>query len=428
MSSTYGYVSRDLSKSTVDWGKISETVSQNIAKNKVDEQKKQQLLDQGYIDSVNKLNEQEKSLNPTLSGKLRGLGNEDKQYLKTAYDKMTNNEITITQYKNIEAQVLEDWKSMGGVLGDFNTMISDLGTSSNPIDQYKANKIMKTADNFKIHRAGNGRGYLVEIDDNGKVVPNSEIAISAMSTGQYAKTRQFDVTEEVSDIVKGAGTYVTTKDISGRTIAVIEDFKQSPQYKQFLDTSLSSLMSDEEGLASFLTDQLQLTPTEDPQDVANDPDKYILLETNPNGGLTPKLSDDQKNTIKDILKNQIESGIKQSYKLQRDPATVGVTPSKPPKAVKLTVSSSQQAGLSDALAGRGTSSAGLPITLDAAQQEQAVTDNITNILLSKGYPFQVSIGPGGQILVEGQPTGATISDNPSAVMSGVTTIVNSLAP
>jgi hypothetical protein len=341
---------------------------------------------------------------------------------------MTNNEITITQYKNIEAQVLEDWKSMGGILGDFNTMISDLGTSSNPIDQYKANKIMKTADNFKIHRAGNGRGYLVEIDDNGKVVPNSEIAISAMSTGQYAKTRQFDVTEEVSDIVKGAGTYVTTKDISGRTIAVIEDFKQSPQYKQFLDTSLSSLMSDEEGLASFLTDQLQLTPTEDPQDVANDPDKYILLETNPNGGLTPKLSDDQKNTIKDILKNQIESGIKQSYKLQRDPATVGVTPSKPPKAVKLTVSSSQQAGLSDALAGRGTSSAGLPITLDAAQQEQAVTDNITNILLSKGYPFQVSIGPGGQILVEGQPTGATISDNPSAVMSGVTTIVNSLAP
>lgn len=426
MSSTYGYVSRDLSKSTVDWGKISETVSENIQKNRVDDRKKQQLLDQGYIDSIGKLNEQEKSLNPTLSGKLRGLGNDDKQYLKTVYDKMVNNEITITEYKNIEAQVLEDWKSVGGVFGDFSTTISELGTSQNPIDIYKANKLLKTADNFKIHRASNGRGYLVEIDANGKVVPNSEIPISAVSSGQFAKTREFDLNEEINDVVESAGTYVTTKDIGGRTIAIIEDFKQSPQYQSFLDTRLTAIMSDEEGLASFLTSQLQLEPTEDPNDVAKDPNKYVLLEKNPNGGLSPKLTDDQKDTIKDLLTQQIEAGIKQSYKLQRDPGTVGT--SRPRGNIRLSLNSSQQSNLTDALAGRGTSASGLPINISGSQQEQAISTTLTNIMLSKGYPFSASVGPGGQILVEGQPTGATITDNPAAVMSGVTTLVNSLAP
>lgn len=109
------YVERDLTKSTVNWGAVSNKLTTDLLKIREDREAERAQEDETTADTTRKLNEMEAYTNPTLQNLALGMSGDSAEFLRVQNDLFKRGLITQTQFAQARQRVLGDWQQFGNI-------------------------------------------------------------------------------------------------------------------------------------------------------------------------------------------------------------------------------------------------------------------------------------------------------------------------
>ena len=299
----FGYKPKDLDKSYIDWSGIPKGISDEITSTLVNRKQEKEKLEKDHFDRLKKLNEFNLSVDPSASSSiLKGVQNA-RDYLVSNHRLMKSGAISVDEAKRRSQNVMDSWTFLSKGMEAYVAGAEKRAEAEGKLnDAY--NEIIPgyfdLANSGQVPEPGSGEGYTIPYNPDGTLNMDKALPNRAMLTlgGQIAD--YVDVESSTDKIADSAGTWKQTF-ASG---ASVEDPRQNPNYKKWIDNTITSNLNTDEKLASVLMDYLGMDYT-----MSGEEGKIQVEFDKSTGRLQPKLTDAQREEAKKAFRESIEAKI-----------------------------------------------------------------------------------------------------------------------
>lgn len=234
----------------------------------------------------------------------------------------------------VDQNVMNTYTDLNNALKNYNTKIEELSKLPGKANQALIDEMANFAQlrNRKIYNDPNsGSGYLADVDPStGEINQKTLMPVRAINGMQQQSFDVINVNEEVNKSVAKMGTFKEAIN----SLETLENTRNMPTYKQYVEDTVNSLISNNDKKLSVALDYLDLDYTKDVDDAKNTagsgtisydvisgyddqglpvmeskqiPIGKILMKNGPDGKLVPDFTPEQEELVKESLRNAIDT-------------------------------------------------------------------------------------------------------------------------
>jgi hypothetical protein len=263
MAEFYKYVKRD-GQNNVDWGKIGQDMSTGLKQVFDEREDKRQELDDVNQSLMTAANEVEMGQNKTFNQFVLDGSAQTKDFLLMQNKLLKKGLLNPNEYTRAMQTVKDDWSSFSTATKDFNKTYKEAFDRLND-GTMSAEEAFKKESLFKFGNVQNkgifvnpmdGRLYIAERDDKGKIItdPSKLVSVASMNNMINEKINKFDV---VGAVAKGADKMAPIVNVlRQKGILTLDDARQNPMYKKAKDDFISSMLANPKQATSVLGDYI----------------------------------------------------------------------------------------------------------------------------------------------------------------------------
>jgi hypothetical protein len=325
---------------TLDWGTVISNVNQNLQKQEEQRYENREADKKLTNDILTKANEVSLTSDPNLNALITNMGYDTKKNIFELQKKLESNQISRSDFtianQNTSASIAQLNQFTKTYGADYDKYLKDVQEGKTSAYADFMQKWKGGFQNFKdkklIHNPTDGRLYVAELDDKGKV-KEGPLGMVPMST--LVEVKNFD--DKKIDVLAETNRYATQMKpfvdlVRDGKIESLEALSNMPDFNDFVNNVTEAIAKNEKGYASILTD------TDGNYSITGEgasSGKNIGLKNNGAGEMIPMITDEQKTRTRDIIKEYLiaQTGIKETGMERFAPqrAAGGGRPTKPPK-------------------------------------------------------------------------------------------------
>lgn len=322
------YGREDWSKITanpiIDWGKLTSNYESVLSAQEESRIAQRQKIDEDASAGVKNVQDYSAGNNQNINTALYGASNAATSLIKTQYDLVKKGLADPRQFQLMLKNAQDSFTNLKKVGDTWNQRALDLekrtnaGDNSNlEIEKAQIDGGLAQFKNVKMIPDATGTMYIYRIKDDGSV-DTSHPAQSADALLNPANTRidKVKVDTETAPIAKNIADWTTNQ---GETLGLtLEDARNHPQYKAFVDGAANNILSTNIRMASVLSDSLGYKAAWTEEEHKKNPDAIYMKSVN--GVLDPEITPAQKKVASDFVKATLDSQVKhienQKYQLE----------------------------------------------------------------------------------------------------------------
>jgi hypothetical protein len=304
---------------TLDWGTVISNVNQNLQKQEQQRYENREEDKKLTNDILTKANEVSLTSDPNLNALITNMGYDTKRNVFELQKKLESGEISRSDFtianQNTSAsigQLNQFTKSYGA---DYDKYLKDVQEGKTSAYADFMQKWKGGFQNFKdkklIHNPNDGRLYVAELDDKGKV-KEGPLGMVPMST--LVEVKNFD--DKKIDVLAETNRYATQLKpfvdlVRDGKIESLEALSNMPEFNDFVNNVTEAIAKNEKGYASILTD------TDGTYKITGEgasSGKNIGLKNNGAGEMIPIIDTDMTTRTRNIIKEYLiaQTGIKET--------------------------------------------------------------------------------------------------------------------
>lgn len=304
---------------TLDWGSVISNVNQNLQNQEKQRYENRESDKKLTNDILTKANEVSLTSDPNLNTLITNMGYDTKRNVFELQKKLESGQISRSDFtianQNTSAsigQLNQFTKTYGS---DYDKYLKDVQEGKTSAYADFMQKWKGGFQNFKdkklIHNPNDGRLYVAELDDKGKV-KEGPLGMVPMST--LVEVKNFD--DKKIDVLAETNRYASAMKPFVEMVRVgkIETREQLENFKEFDDlvnNITEAIAKNEKGYASILTD------TDGTYKITGDGSssgKNIGLKNNGAGEMIPIIDTDMKTRTRDVIKEFLiaQTGVKET--------------------------------------------------------------------------------------------------------------------
>ena len=264
-------------------------------------------------DLQNKSRETPVGLQEAFNKEVVNVSTQVQDSLRMAMKDLESGKITLRDYQllynNIKSNIKTVFGSAEELQGRYATRMDRLQNGDSSRTEHFLSDEVERLRNKKLVLGEDGT--IMFEDDNGKKYPSS-----IMDSMFKQEIDYYDLNKSLED-----GLKVLTDDfevLSNETdVRSVTDLRNNPKAKVAIESFRDALHSNPFQAAGILLDHMDgYELTMDADEAESDPKKILLEYNDKNGQMTPKLSETQENTIKEVLDARIDAGLKRKLNLE----------------------------------------------------------------------------------------------------------------
>lgn len=301
----FGYKPKDLDKSYIDWSGITKGISDEITSTLANRQQQRDQLEKDHFERLKKLNEFNLSVDPSASSSvLKGVQNA-RDYLMSNHRLMKNGAISVDEAKRRSQNLMDSWTFLSKGMETYVAGAEKRAEADGKLnDAY--NEIIPgyfdLANSGQVPEPGSGEGYTVPYNPDGtlnmdRAIPNRAMLNLGSQVAEFVDV-EAATTAIADDAKSGVWKRVFSSGLS------IEDARQNPNYKSWIENTIKSNLNTDEKLASVLLDYKGMEYT-----TTNEEGKIQVEFDRSTGKLIPKLTDKQRDDARHEFRHSIEAKI-----------------------------------------------------------------------------------------------------------------------
>jgi len=309
MATYYGYAERK--EKPIDWTKITGDIIDRTAQIEEGREKERAELDKIVADNQDIISSIEMGESETANQFYQIAADDGRTMLYDNYNKMKRGEITPSQYKMIQQQMMSQWGQVDAASKTLNAKLSkSLARSqkqppeSSAIEMWKAERLAvkaKLKNQRLVWDSESGSLYMSETDDEGKIIdPTQVTAISSLNKSGSLFVDRLDVNKVVA---ASTAELAEIKKVYKQGKILTKEGKQAmgeKRYNELRDQLSDAILSNNMAIASTLVDNRQgYSITANPQpDKDGYYDQYeVLMTPNSDDVEEPNFTDDKRKFI-----------------------------------------------------------------------------------------------------------------------------------
>jgi hypothetical protein len=325
---------------TLDWGTVISNVNQNLQWQERQRYENREADKKLTNDILTKANEVSLTSDPNLNALITNMGYDTKRNVFELQKKLESGEISRSDFtianQNTSASIgqLNQFTKTYGA--DYEKYLKDVQEGKTSAYADFMQKWKGGFQNFKdkklIHNPNDGRLYVAELDEEGKVKegPLGMVPMSTLVEVKNFDDKKIDVLAETNRYAKELKPFVDL--VRDGKIESLEALSNMPNFNDFVNNVTEAVAKNEKGYASILTDT---DTTYSITGESSSSGKNIGLKNNGAGEMIPIITDEQKTRVRNIIKEYLiaQTGIKETGMERLAPrgGGGGGAPQKPPK-------------------------------------------------------------------------------------------------
>lgn len=324
---------------TLDWGTVISNVNQNLQNQEQQRYENREADKKLTNDILTKANEVSLTSDPNLNSLIVNASYDIKRdkfelQKKVESGEISRSDFTISNQNTAAslAQLNQFAKTYGA---DYDKYLKEVQEGKTSAYADFMQKWKGGFQNFKdkklIHNPNDGRMYVAELDDKGKVKegPLGMVPMSTLVEVKNFNDQKIDVLAETNRYAAQLKPFVEM--VRSGKIESLEALSNMPNFNDFVNNVTEAIAKNEKGYASILTDtdgNYFITGN------GTSMNKEIGLKNNGAGEMIPIITDEQKTRARDVIKEYLiaQTGIKETGTAVFSPSRgTGGGTTKPPK-------------------------------------------------------------------------------------------------
>jgi len=330
-----GYKPADQDKAVIDWGGLTKQISDDLLAEKQRRDDSKVFLEQEHAKQLQKINEYEQGLDPQANTWMMEQIQSARNFMMENHRLMKRGIRGVNDKRLVDQNVMNTYTDLNNALKNYNAKIEELSKLPGKANEALIDEMANFAQlrNRKIYNDPNsGSGYLADVDPStGEINEKTLMPVRAINGMQQQSFDVINVTEEVNKAVDKMGTFKEAVS----SLETLENTRKMPTYKQYVDDTVKSLISNKDKMLSVALDYLDLDYTKDPDDAKNTagagtisydvisgydektglpimeskqiPIGKILMKNDQGGKLVADFTPEQEELIEESLRNAIDT-------------------------------------------------------------------------------------------------------------------------
>jgi len=329
-----GYKPADQDKAVIDWGGLTKQISDDLLAEKQRRDDSKVFLEQEHAKQLQKINEYEQGLDPQANTWMMEQIQSARNFMMENHRLMKRGIRGVNDKRLVDQNVMNTYTDLNNALKNYNTKIEELSKLPGKANEALIDEMANFAQlrNRKIYNDPNsGSGYLADVDPStGEINEKTLMPVRAINGMQQQSFDVINVTDEVNKAVDKMGTFK----VAVNSLETLENTRKMPSYKQFVDDTITSMISNKDKMLSVALDYLDIDYTKDVDDAKNTagagtisydvisgyddqglpimeskeiPIGKILMKNGPDGKLVPDFTPAQEELVKESLRNAIDT-------------------------------------------------------------------------------------------------------------------------
>jgi hypothetical protein len=321
---------------TLDWGTVINNVNQNLQAQEQQRYENREADKKLTNDILTKANEVSLTSDPNLNALITNMGYDTKRNVFELQKKLESGQISRSDFtianQNTSASIgqLNQFTKTYGA--DYEKYLKDVQEGKTSAYADFMQKWKGGFQNFKdkklIHNPTDGRLYVAELDDKGKVKdgPLGMVPMSTLVEVKNFDDKKIDVLAETNRYASQLKPFVEM--VRSGKIESLEALSNMPEFNDFVNNVTEAIAKNEKGYASILTD------TDGTYKITGEgasSGNNIGLKNNGAGEMIPIIDTDMTTRTRNIIKEYLiaQTGIKETGTAVFSPSRGGT--GKPPK-------------------------------------------------------------------------------------------------
>ena len=304
----FTYERRDIDRSTINWAGIGNEISTNIKKIEDEREAQRQELQEGYLETIDKLQNYEQGLNTGINEFMTRSSNNSKQYIHEKYKMMKNGLLDPSDFNLAKIKLSDTYKILNDTAKTFNEKYQaaiEEGSEGSLFLAEEATTLFDFKNRELVVNPETSESYLARVNADGKIDENSIKPVRALANNQNFVWEGFNPEEEISDKLDGLGVWKEKLSDGSMTSSVL----QNPAYEGWENSTIKSFITRDRKAGSVLTEGVGgYSYTRDEEEAKSDPTK-ILMKDNADGIPMPELTKELETKAEEYLRNQIRAKI-----------------------------------------------------------------------------------------------------------------------
>jgi hypothetical protein len=321
---------------TLDWGTVISNVNQNLQKQEEQRYENREADKKLTNDILTKANEVSLTSDPNLNALITNMGYDTKRNVFELQKKLESGEISRSDFtianQNTSASIGQLNQFTKTYAADYDKYLKDVQEGKTSAYADFMQKWKGGFQNFKdkklIHNPNDGRLYVAELDDKGKVKegPLGMVPMSTLVEVKNFDDKKIDVLAETNRYASQLKPFVEM--VRSGKIESLEALSNMPEFNDFVNNVTEAIAKNEKGYASILTD------TDGTYKITGEgasSGNNIGLKNNGAGEMIPIIDTDMTTRTRNIIKEYLiaQTGIKETGTAVFSPSRGGT--GKPPK-------------------------------------------------------------------------------------------------
>jgi hypothetical protein len=315
---------------TLDWGTVISNVNQNLQKQEEQRYENREADKKLTNDILTKANEVSLTSDPNLNALITNMGYDTKRNVFELQKKLESGEISRSDFtianQNTSASIGQLNQFTKTYAADYDKYLKDVQEGKTSAYADFMQKWKGGFQNFKdkklIHNPNDGRLYVAELDDKGKVKdgPLGMVPMSTLVEVKNFDDKKIDVLAETNRYASQLKPFVEM--VRSGKIESLEALSNMPEFNDFVNNVTEAIAKNEKGYASILTD------TDGTYKITGEgasSGNNIGLKNNGAGEMIPIIDTDMTTRTRNIIKEYLiaQTGIKETGTAVFSPNTSG---------------------------------------------------------------------------------------------------------
>ena len=315
---------------TLDWGTVISNVNQNLQNQEQQRYENREADKKLTNDILTKANEVSLTSDPNLNALITNAGYDIKKNIFEQQKMLESGQISRSNFtianQNTAASIAQLNQFTKTYGADYDKYLKDVQEGKTSAYADFMQKWKGGFQNFKdkklIHNPNDGRMYVAELDDKGKVKegPLGMVPMSTLVEVKNFNDQKIDVLAETNRYAKQFEPFIELVRRGG--VETREQIENYPGFKDLVNNITEAIAKNEKGYASILTD------TDGTYSITGEgasSGKNIGLKNNGAGEMVPIIDDAMKTRARDIVKEYIiaQTGVKETGMQRFSPNTGG---------------------------------------------------------------------------------------------------------
>ncbi len=304
---------------TLDWGSVISNVNQNLQNQEQQRYENREADKKLTNDILTKANEVSLTSDPNLNALITNMGYDTKRNVFELQKKLESGQISRSDFtianQNTSASIAQLNQFTKTYGADYDKYLKDVQEGKTSAYADFMQKWKGGFQNFKdkklIHNPNDGRLYVAELDDKGKVKegPLGMVPMSTLVEVKNFNDQKIDVLAETNRYADKFKPFIELVRSGG--VDTREQIENYPGFKDLVNNITEAIAKNEKGYASILTD------TDGTYSITGEgasSGKNIGLKNNGAGEMVPIIDDAMKTRARDIVKEYIiaQTGVKET--------------------------------------------------------------------------------------------------------------------